>query len=621
VFLLPSAIGAIQQDPIRRIFKQASLDLRFADNKNLTDAVTGSNLVTFTRASSGTFVGSDGVLRTAVTNLLLQSEDFSTTWTRAGILAFGSGSTLNTATAPDGASTADLITEDTATSTHVTTQGSLSFTSGTNYTVSCFVKRGTGSRNAAIGLRVAAFSGGPRVNIDLSTGATTLSGSGGTIVSQAYPGGWWRVSLTATATATVTSFVDISFVSGVSTLSYTGDGTSGIYLWGAQLEQSSTVGEYIPTTSTINSAPRFDHNPTTGESLGLLVEEARTNSVTNNTMVGAVAGTPGTIPTGWLFASVAGGLTREIIGVGTESGISYIDIRFFGTTTNANGCAIAPGNGAALTGQTWTGSTYWKLVGGSNAGVSAFNIGLIEETLGGVFVTGAFYGQTAPTSAPLITQRPTATRTLTGGVTVAQLRHTIQLGILTATAIDITLRIGLPQLEQGAFATSPILTSTAAATRSADVASITGSAFSSWYRQDEGTVFADINTAPVATIAQGVFDLSEGAGSERMFQRRNTGGQIVTAITDNGVVQGDFGSVSVPASSRAKSGLAYRLDDFALAINGSISGTDTSGTVPTPNGIHIGQNLASGQTINGTIRRLSFWPQRLANSTIQTLTQ
>jgi hypothetical protein len=48
-------------------------------------------------------------------------------------------------------------------------------------------------------------------------------------------------------------------------------------LWGAQLEQSATVGEYIPTTSTINSAPRFDHDPTTGESLGLLVEEQRTN--------------------------------------------------------------------------------------------------------------------------------------------------------------------------------------------------------------------------------------------------------------------------------------------------------------------------------------------------------
>jgi hypothetical protein len=54
-----------------------SLDLRFADNKSLVDATTGAQLVTHTRASSGTF-GSD-VLRSA-TNLVLRSEEFDTTW-------------------------------------------------------------------------------------------------------------------------------------------------------------------------------------------------------------------------------------------------------------------------------------------------------------------------------------------------------------------------------------------------------------------------------------------------------------------------------------------------------------------------------------------------------------
>jgi hypothetical protein len=58
---------------------------------------------------------------------------------------------------------------------------------------------------------------------------------------------------------------------------YAGDGTSGIHIWGAQLEQSSTVGEYVRTTSSISGAPRFDHDPATGESLGLLIEEQRTN--------------------------------------------------------------------------------------------------------------------------------------------------------------------------------------------------------------------------------------------------------------------------------------------------------------------------------------------------------
>ena len=47
------------------------------------------------------------------------------------------------------------------------------------------------------------------------------------------------------------------------------------------------------------------------------------------------------------------------------------------------------------------------------------------------------------------------------------------------------------QLEEGAFPSSYIPTTTAAATRSADVASITGTAFSGWYRQDEGTFYGE----------------------------------------------------------------------------------------------------------------------------------
>ena len=88
-------------------------------------------------------------------------------------------------------------------------------------------------------------------------------------------------------------------------------------------------------------APRFDHNPTTGESLGLLVEEQRTNSIRNNTMVGAVAGTPGTLPTNWsTFITGATGISREVVGTGVESGINYLDLRFFGTSTGGGVFAV-----------------------------------------------------------------------------------------------------------------------------------------------------------------------------------------------------------------------------------------------------------------------------------------
>jgi hypothetical protein len=337
-------------------------------------------------------------------------------------------------------------------------------------------------------------------------------------------------------------------------------------------------------------------------------------------MVGAVAGTPGTLPTNWLFASAAGGLTREIVGVGSESGISYIDIRYFGTTTNAVGCLIAPGNGAALTGQTWAGSTYWKLVGGSSAGVSSFNIGLIEETSGGVFVTGAFYNQTAPTSAPLITQRPAASRTLSGGATVALLRHTIQIVIPTATAIDFTLRIGLPQLEQGAFATSVIPTSGTAVARSADVASITGANFSSWYRQDEGTIFTRF-----AQIAGGgrMAELSDGTSNNfiALFNINATVkasfNAIVSSVNAGRIDSGTALVPNVPISAAASISAGSR----ALSTDGALPVTaSTPASTPIVNQMRIGADAAGGFVNNGPIRRLTYWPQRLPNSTLQNIT-
>ena len=80
-----------------------SLDLPFADNKSLVDATTGANLVDFTRASSGTYVDSEGVIRTAVTNLLLRSEEFETTWTKLHAQAYRATAIAS----PSGTTTAD----------------------------------------------------------------------------------------------------------------------------------------------------------------------------------------------------------------------------------------------------------------------------------------------------------------------------------------------------------------------------------------------------------------------------------------------------------------------------------------------------------------------------------
>ena len=229
-----------------------SLDLRFADNKSLVDATTGQNLVTFTRASSGTFVGSDGVLKTATTNeprfdhnpttgeslgllveeartnLVLRSEEFdNASWTKTR-----SSVTADAITAPNGTTTADTLIEDSsASATHFISQG-VSITSGTNYAFSVFIKRASGSRNANL-----RWSGGVatgNMTVDLTTGAVTASAALQNPSATAFSNGWWRVTFWQAATSTGTFGPQI-FLHDETTITYTGDGTSGIYIWGAQL--------------------------------------------------------------------------------------------------------------------------------------------------------------------------------------------------------------------------------------------------------------------------------------------------------------------------------------------------------------------------------------------------
>ncbi|TFH07275.1 MAG: hypothetical protein E4H07_09315, partial [Nitrosomonadales bacterium] len=106
-----------------------SLDLRFADNKSLVDATTGAQLVTFTRASSGTYVDSQGVIRTAVTNLLLRSEEFdNASWAKIAVTVLA-----NQIQSPIGTLTADEIIEDSSTGNHYVTGSFASSVSGTAY--------------------------------------------------------------------------------------------------------------------------------------------------------------------------------------------------------------------------------------------------------------------------------------------------------------------------------------------------------------------------------------------------------------------------------------------------------------------------------------------------------
>jgi hypothetical protein len=413
---------------------------------------------------------------------------------------------------------------------------------------------------------------------------------------------------------------------------YTGDGTSGIYIWGAQLSDSASLDPYVYNpaaafTSTAYYGPRFDYDPTTLAPRGLLIEEQRTNSIRNNTMVGAVAGTPGTVPTNWIQTTLGVGLTANVVGVGTSSGINYIDIRIFGTPADAAGWAISTDANtqiAASSGQVWTGSSYIAIVGGSSANIPNGFARVIERNSGGGYVTESNVSWTGATSV-LANNRFSVTRTLGG--TAAFVQFSVYFGTTIGAAIDITLRIGLPQLEQGAFATSVIPTTTAAATRTADVATMVGANFSNWYNQTEGSFYGEclIPFDSSASIFPIVVAAADGTFSNTIaLYARTVDDARFTTVRVGGVEQANITSgTAYVYGTVSKQATAYKINDFATSVGGAAVGTDTSGTVPVVDRLGFGTTTVTGgalSPLNGHIRRIAYFPTRLTNAQLQALT-
>jgi len=184
-------------------------------------------------------------------NLLLRSEDFTTTWSNTR-----SSDAANSTAAPDGTTTADSIIEDaTASNTHYIQQSAtVASTADLEYAGSVYLKAGTRTW-AAVVLVEGTGSTQCRQYINLSTGALgTLSAGANWSDQRAYVtdagNGWYRVDVIARKTNTATSvFLRVELATGNGTNSYTGNGTSLIYAWGGQLTQGSQPVRYTATTT------------------------------------------------------------------------------------------------------------------------------------------------------------------------------------------------------------------------------------------------------------------------------------------------------------------------------------------------------------------------------------
>jgi hypothetical protein len=354
-------------------------------------------------------------------------------------------------------------------------------------------------------------------------------------------------------------------------------------------------------TATIN-APRFDYNPVTLAPNGLLIEEQRVNSL--------------------LYSDQFQQATWSKVGVVTANATTAPD----GTTTadsaatDGSNAQVAQGVVIA-SGATMVGSVYLK-----PNGLNAVEIVLLAANNTTPYARATFNVATGVISVAVATANggtnasaaiaPAGNGWYRCSVTVTY-PATTSAGIRINAAGATGAFYGWgAQFEAGAFATSYIPTVASTVTRTTDVALMTGTNFSSWYNASEGTLVTSALPI-VSSVSKYSWSFNDGTGTEliaQYFLNVNAGGFVV----DNGSAQAQIEAGTF--SGVCKTAFAYKINDFALSLNGGTVTTDTVGTIPTTTQAQIGNRPDGSRTMNGHLRTLTYYPSRLTNAQLQALT-
>jgi len=391
----------------------------------------------------------------------------------------------------------------------------------------------------------------------------------------------------------------------------------------------ASVGTYFDAEGVLRTAaddvPRFDHDPLTGESLGLLVEQACTNS----------------FPTSVYPAGISNGTWVDQAGVLAPDGATAK--AFIPTVTNAmhtvpsssvvDISALAVGATteielSAFTRDRDTYRPYFVLV--ATDGIAPkYLLGQATGVNGALGSLSIGTGWSATSSRVQLLKngwrRVSMKGTYTKQTGDTQLFGSFQVwnGAGQQTyAGDGTSGIYLWGQQIGTPDQSYVPTNGSAVTRAADSPTIAGAGFTSWYRQDEGTFLVSARRHGANSVSAPLLFSVGGAYDDSMYMSKSVSGlTMVTSVRKGAATLSSSGLGSMVADTLFKATTAYKLNDLASVLNAGAVTTDDTVEIPTVYVLAMGRSSWSvANHWNGHIARLAYYPQRLSNTELQELT-
>lgn len=548
--------------------------------------LTTDGQLTFTRASSATRVGPNGLIEEVRTNNLLHSQAFDNAVYNKGT---GGSVSANTVVAPDGTMTADVYTFATSTSSYAYLSQSVAGTSQIPNTFSIYIKRPAGSGSRTLRLVV--------TDVTISTAF-----SSNLTVTES----WQRFEFSRTSAAT-TGNVGIGLSTGSSGVSIAAGEV--LHVWGAQLETGDIATAYIPTTTAavsvgpVSGLPRLDYLNSTCPKL--LLEPQRTNlmtfseqfdnaiwSKTNTTITANTAVSPdGYTNADKLVENTSLGNHRIFQGPAATPSTAYTASVFVKKEeitsveileTNLGGCIFNLTNGTITSG---TG-------------------GFIENYGNGWFRCG-----------------------ITKTTGVAQVGFTLQIRLVkggtstyTGNGVDGLYLWGC-QIEAGAYATSYIPTLAASVTRVAD-SGCGKTGISSLIGQTEGTLFAEVDLTLGRNntgAGNGMLEvLDSGRANAVTILKSATANQILIALRVNSV--NTFISAGAYINGTNKIAVAYKSGQNVCYVNGVLAATSSLSFTFSASVDAVNVGAYTTNVIDDRISQALLFKTRLTNAQLAELT-